>query len=605
MFVVASLHSPSNCVLPLYSFLHHQQHALLLLAKPTSTCIPAGGSSHLNLRLRELGEEVISDPSRAFHKQSQSAEQPARDLDQALVKVPRLPYELRYHIIGFLVPPDPPQSWFVPLDGDTELLWCDIASGLNLHLSSQKTLSVLCRVSKFMTHIARRFLYQKILLGSAEALEMLYGTVRQNPALRRRIERLFCFFDEHNTHSVVDPYTLIPQVLSILSVSDLHIPAGIFEKWDWTRQAPSGTFNPGLIKHLRLRCTTTDFPFPLAWLSRFPALETLIVAQPDCYHKVDNDKDYEFPKLKHLDLYDAAIPEDKLARIVLACPSLERLVVHFANHGFPCEDFGPSLDEALRARAPTLRHLELRAPELAGHHVDQDPDLSPAVGGCIPELTNLQELVIDLPSLFGSNPHLYASDRKYLERLPSSLCRLEIMCQWRYGWLAHDHRQRYRGGWDDDADGVSSRFDERLEAWPAAILLYWLHVIHDVLQCLPPPKDGRPFQLTLSLPGPWDQSNRGWRKDYDALMTVAAGYFGDSNTVEFRAERLLQYLDNGRSRSEEWGEDGQKDSHIAWPEGSLLPYCRTTHKQRLSARALLGMRQVNVPKPACPSNSAA
>jgi hypothetical protein len=531
---------------------------------------------------------------------------------QAWRKVPRLPNELWYHISGHLVPPDPPHSWFVPREGYDQLLWDDypdIASCLNLHLSSQETLSVLCRVSKSMTHIARRFLYQKIMLASAEALEMLYRTVREVPALRRRIERLFCTFDEYNTFSMADPYTLIPDVLSILSVSDLYIPAGIIQNWDWTRQAPSGTFNPGLIKHLRLY-TTTGFPSSLAWLSRFPALETLIVSNPNYYHNVDvhdTDKDYEFPKLKHLDLYDASIPEDKLARMVLACPSLERLVVHLADDYLPSEDSGPpSLDEALRARAPTLRHLELRAPELDGNVTDP---LSPAVGGCIPELTNLQELVIDLPSLFGSStPALYASDRACLEKLPSSLCRLEIMCQWRCdSWDLRNNPNPCRRGWDDDADGTTLKSGELLEAWSAAILLYWLHVIHDGLQCLPPPKDGRPFQLTLSLPGPWDkQSDREWRKYYYALMTVAAGYFGDSNTVEFRAERLPRYLDNGRSMSlSAQPLDGLRQNRVTWPEGSLLPYCRATHEERLRARALLGMRQVDVPKPASHSNSAA
>jgi hypothetical protein len=271
-----------------------------------------------------------------------------------------------------------------------------------------------------------------------------------------------------------------------------------------------------------------DDQFDLGYLSCFRALETLVACS--AYGRLPGTRDHFFPNLKNIDLYHVTISERELARLCLACPKLERLAVQFSDWDPnrpkpPPGSRNVSLDKALIRRAPTLRYLELRAARRR-HFLPVPSDnwgdnMRPVK--CIPKLANLEELVVDFGAVF----LIGKEDYGLLSRLPPSLRRLEIACQW-------------------PMEFAMNQSQHPIEAYIPP-LLEALHSYHQAGR-LPRPEGGRPFQVKFSVPAPWERSSyRQWDKVYRHTKKNAARFFDNgSSGLKFTLGKLEECFDNGR-----------------------------------------------------------
>ena len=279
------------------------------------------------------------------------------------------------------------------------------------------------------------------------------------------------------------------------------------------------------------RLQPADDQFDLAYLPRFTGLETLLACS--VYGRLPDGASPVFSRLKNIDLYSATVSEQALARLCLACPGLERLAVQLSDYdprSASSDTQTPplTLDEALVERAATLRHLELRAPRRF-----RDTIRNPRVG-CLKELTNLEELVLDLDGLFGDYQPFWAGKDavvpSVLSRLPPSLRRLEIVCQWSL------ERVQY----EDEKDDIA-------EAPVLATALCRLHEAGRLPASL--------LRVHLAIPGPYryhvlaeseGTARRRWLQKFDEVLATGAEYFGPGADVDFTAARVEEHFDNGR-----------------------------------------------------------
>lgn len=565
-------------------------------------------------------------PAQGAGQPVQTTKQPAGQAAPLAIASTTLPYagfpvEIWSRIIEFLQAPDQPVTWMVA-EGDVQGLRFNEPENLpdfEVHMSAQTTIATLCRVSKQMASIVRRYryLYRKVFIASPEALELLLRTLSSNGQLRAHIEQLFCFIEEGKPSEVNVEEKLRNLVCLLPALTDLHCPWRIlrnlmarqgWNKVDIASPIQQNSFDPRRLKRLRFRLEGR-YDFSLNWLKFLPELETLVACSPFYHTTKKSDMHRKFPKLKHLDLYHTTLSERQVARICLACPNLERLAVQFCDMVEPFADsLDLQLDDALLERARTLRHLELRSPQHAQHYLDGSDNSSDDRVWSIPDLTNLEELVIDLPGLFGRAPGLLGGvklndkDIEVFEELPPSLRRLKIACQWPLRWmeLASSLLDDEEDGDDDDNDvnvaavwlwgqrdrtkrGRRKKDVDYIDSAAALKLLKWLSSVHRK-GCLPPPKDGRPFQVTLSLPGPWRGTNRAWRERYNLIVGTAGWYFRGSDAgVEIRVKRLEPCFDNGYNEGH-WARNFKaSDNKDAWPEETYILSGSTRQRQHVGS----------------------
>jgi hypothetical protein len=269
-------------------------------------------------------------------------------------------------------------------------------------------------------------------------------------------------------------------------------------------------------------------------LSYFPNLEALMVVYAASGLFYPENKDLVFPKLTQVELHNPLFPESEIARLCLACPNLERLVLeaadihldsHYLGQGYlkAPQTEEESLSWALMQRAGTLRHLDIRASQYTGMWITGGDDPPAQMLKCLPHLVRLEKLVMDLASVSGNPTRFDAEHRSLFPHLPTSLREFQIVCQWPYSLRPHP----------------ASIFTH-LEA--SEIFLGPLSTLYAEGR-LPVPQNGRPFKLVFSITGPTGEPGEvaDWRWWRDVVQSVAAERLGGVKLSVVQLETWLQH----------------------------------------------------------------
>ena len=150
----------------------------------------------------------------------------------------------------------------------------------------------------------------------------------------------------------------------------------------------------------------------------------------------------QLPGLRHLRIFSSSVCEFALALVVQRCPNLESLLIKF-EAGFAPDwmDEPPSEDcrinAALLARSRTLTSLTLLGGS-PGNPLHAEPSMDNVPENrrlwCLPELTSLRHLTIDLYGLFGDPLYLTEDHAaQFPSLIPKSVRSLELVPQWDSG----------------------------------------------------------------------------------------------------------------------------------------------------------------------------
>lgn len=122
------------------------------------------------------------------HKKKTGRTKSPRTTDQKVSHLTGLPVELLTHIFGYLAP----ENVQPHLDGIS----------LHTYKQAQKALRNLCLVSKQMEAVARSFLYQGVVVNSADVMAYFLRTLDENQTLGQRVKKLVlevpCFLEDED-----------------------------------------------------------------------------------------------------------------------------------------------------------------------------------------------------------------------------------------------------------------------------------------------------------------------------------------------------------------------------------------------------------------------
>lgn len=178
-------------------------------------------------------------------------------------------------------------------------------------------------------------------------------------------------------------------------------------------------------------------------LPQLPSLKTLEISRFHGRWMPSNQPSIcLLPQVEHIRLYESFVGDNQVAQLLRACVNLRSLLVHFrAHHPFTNSTYSdtssdPTINEILPSVAHTLESLELLSDGATTQYLLTTAGrTAPNKLTCLPHLTNLRHLTVDLRGLYGSaheSDELGHTGTEHKPLLPASLCSLVLV-----GYLGH------------------------------------------------------------------------------------------------------------------------------------------------------------------------
>ena len=278
---------------------------------------------------------------------------------------------------------------------------------------------------------ARRNFHQSELPGVTTSRPL--ASVPQLTSLRFGIRSKGIVSAESDAFDIFDILPFLPHLITLeLSAASLDI---------WRPSCEIGDLRDEFLRPFNITARIAE-TLETSYLD-FPYYET-VEPDDDAYLKAPQlDATYPpLPGLRHLRVYGSSVSEFQIGLLVQRCLNLETLLVKFESGTAPDDMDGPPTEDcwinsALLARSRTLTSLTILGSSSgnvlhAQHPLEDVPENRRL--WCLPQLTSLRHLTIDLYGLFGDPAH-FTDDhaRMFSSLVPPSVRSLELVPHWDAG----------------------------------------------------------------------------------------------------------------------------------------------------------------------------